>query len=144
MDIDIYHMHNLLRSMAYLDGVLLVRVGAYHEGVADKPLSYYTTADAFAFPLLAEGFRLSCFKSILRGTPVVTTDRPPMNEITSIGRFVKDPLDPVGLAEALSRIIRDAGKIVEGYVQLREKFSIGRFVCELEDSIKSAAEAASQ
>jgi glycosyltransferase involved in cell wall biosynthesis len=152
----------VLKSMAYLKGVLLVRVGKLElsrslydslpgsvksrviirEGVADELLPYYySAADVFAFPSLAEGFGLELLESAFCGTPVVTTDRPPMNEILPVGHFVRDPLDPAALAEALSRTIEDGDEVVKGYASLKERFSINRFVSEFEGSMRSAAEA---
>lgn len=154
------NIRTVLRSLAFLDSVKLVRVGKLEnslpvyrslpqdirerilirEDVPDELLPYYySAADAFLFPSLAEGFGLELLEAAFCGTPVVTTDAPPMNDIIPVGHFVKDPKDPEELAEAVRLTLRDRDDILESYVGLRHRFDVGRFVREFESALAEVA-----
>jgi len=155
------NISTVLRSLAFLDDVKLVRVGKLEnslpiyrslpqnvrerilirEDVPDELLPYYySAADAFLFPSLAEGFGLELLEAAFCGTPVVTTDAPPMNDIIPVGHLVKDPKDPKELAEAVRLTLRDRDDILESYVGLRRRFDVGRFVREFESALAEVAE----
>ena len=154
------NIRTVLRSLAFLDNVKLVRVGKLEnslrvyrslpqdirerilirEDVPDELLPYYySAADAFLFPSLAEGFGLELLEAAFCGTPVVTTDAPPMNEIIPVGHFVKDPMDPKKLAEAVRLTLRDRDDILESYGSLRRRFDVERFIRNFEGGILEAS-----
>ena len=153
------NISTVLRSLSYMDGVKLVRVGKLEnslhvyrslpqdirerilirEDVPDELPYHYSAADAFLFPSLAEGFGLKQLEAAFCGTPVVTTDAPPMNDIIPVGHLVKDPKDPKELAEAVRLTLRDRDDILESYVGLRRRFDVGRFVREFESALAEVA-----
>jgi len=154
------NISTVLRSLTFLDSVKLVRVGKLgnslpiyrslpqdireriliREDVPDELLPYYySAADAFLFPSLAEGFGLELLEAAFCGTPVVTTDAPPMNDIMPAGHFVKDPMDPEKLAEAVKLTLRDRDDILESYGSLRRRFDVERFISNFEGGILEAS-----
>jgi glycosyltransferase involved in cell wall biosynthesis len=154
------NIRTVLRSLAFLDNVKLVRVGKLEnslrvyrslpqdirerilirEDVPDELLPYYySAADAFLFPSLAEGFGLELLEAAFCGTPVVTTHAPPMNDIIPVGHFVKDPKDPKKLAEAVRLTLRDRDDILKSYVDLRRRFDVERFIREFESALAEVA-----
>jgi len=154
------NISTVLRSLSYLDGVKLIRVGKLEnslhvyrslpqdirerilirEDVPDELLPYYySAADAFLFPSLAEGFGLELLEAAFCGTPVVTTDAPPMNDIMPAGHFVKDPMDPEELAEAVRLILRDRNEIIKSYSVLKQRFDVKRFIHDFEGALVDVA-----
>jgi len=154
------NIRTVLRSLAFLDDVKLVRVGKLEnslhvyrslpqdirerilirEDVPDELLPYYySAADAFLFPSIAEGFGLELLEAAFCGTPVVTTDAPPMNYIIPVGHLVKDPKDPEELAEAVRLTLRDRDDILKSYGGLRRRFDVGRFIREFESALAEVA-----
>ena len=154
------NIRTVLRSLAFLDNVKLVRVGKLEnslrvyrslpqdirerilirEDVPDELLPYYySAADAFLFPSLAEGFGLELLEAAFCGTPVVTTDAPPMNDIIPVGHFVKDPMDPEELAEAVRLTLRDRNEIIKSYSILKQRFDVRRFIHDFEGALVDVA-----
>jgi len=74
----------------------------------DKP-ALYAGADVFVFPSDYEGFGLPVLEAISCGTPAVVTDAGSLPEIVGDGGICISVGDLNGLAQAMERILRDAG-----------------------------------
>jgi glycosyltransferase-like protein len=78
--------------------------------LADADLvAWYRSADALAFPSLAEGFGLAVLEALAADLPVVASDLPVFGEFLADGRDALLPTagDPKALAEALERVMTD-------------------------------------
>jgi glycosyltransferase-like protein len=81
--------------------------------------AWYRTADALAFPSLAEGFGLAVIEAMAADLPVVASDLPVFGEFLVDGRDALLPAagDPTALADALERVMtaeRLRAALVEG------------------------------
>jgi glycosyltransferase involved in cell wall biosynthesis len=75
---------------------------------ADLP-ALYRNAALFAFPSLYEGFGLPVLEAMACGVPVVCSNASSLPEVAGDAALLVDPLDTDGLAEALARVLEDAG-----------------------------------
>jgi len=98
----------------------------------------YSHAVALLYPSLEEGFGWPIVEAQACGCPVITTCRPPMNEVAGGAAILIDPSDPAaaadGIVEGLSRRdeLRAAGfRNVERY----KESSIARQYCALYEEI---------
>ncbi|GAB1858086.1 hypothetical protein MHTCC0001_29230 [Flavobacteriaceae bacterium MHTCC 0001] len=82
------------------------------SGVTDSVVdAFYTGADLFLFPSLAEGFGWPIAEAMASGTLVITTDEAPMNEVASkAGSYV--PLRPI-VKEEISEWANNASMVIE-------------------------------
>lgn len=67
----------------------------------------YSSAAAFVYPSLYEGFGLPVLEAMACGAAVVTSNTSSMAEIAGDAALLVDPLDVGALAQALSKILRD-------------------------------------
>jgi glycosyltransferase involved in cell wall biosynthesis len=82
-----------------------VRLTGY---VPDEDLpALYSLADAVVYPSLYEGFGLPVVEAMACGTPVVTSDRSSLPEVSGGAALLVDPLSPVAIAGALVRVLQD-------------------------------------
>lgn len=65
----------------------------------------YERAAIFAFPSLGEGFGIPVLEAMVRGIPVVTSDRTATAEVAGDAALRVNPLDSSAIAGALERII---------------------------------------
>lgn len=155
---------NFINSIKYIknDSIVYVRVGKLTyskkdfsnlpeslrkriliiEDVSDDSLPlYYNACDIFVFPSLAEGFGLELVEAHLSGNIIITTDRPPMNDliIPRATMLINNPLDPneiAGLIDRASTQYNDMKKmLMEGYTAYKERFSIEKFIKKIEDTL---------
>ncbi len=75
---------------------------------ADLP-AIYSGADVFVFPSLYEGFGLPPLEAMACGTPVVCSNAASLPEVVGDAAITVDPHDVEGLAEAIHRVLADAG-----------------------------------
>ena len=54
-----------------------------------------------------EGFGLPAAEAMVRGTPVVVSDRMSLPEVVGEGGLIVDPDDPEALADAVQRLLDD-------------------------------------
>jgi len=67
----------------------------------------YRRASAFIFPTLLEGFGKPSIEAMSFGVPVITSDEPPLNEITGGAACLIDPRSEQELADAMEKIVSD-------------------------------------
>lgn len=64
-------------------------------------------ADLFVFASSCENMPNTLVEAMASGLPIASSDRGPMPEILQDGGLYFDPLDPVSIAAAIERIVRD-------------------------------------
>jgi glycosyltransferase involved in cell wall biosynthesis len=69
----------------------------------------YRAATCVALPSLAEGFGLPVLEAMRRGVPVACADATALPEVAGDAALLFDPLDTGAIAEALQRLVTDAG-----------------------------------
>jgi glycosyltransferase involved in cell wall biosynthesis len=67
----------------------------------------YSSASAFLFPSLYEGFGLPPLEAMACGTPVVGSTTSSLPEVLGEAALYVDPLDVIGWAEAVQRVLED-------------------------------------
>jgi glycosyltransferase involved in cell wall biosynthesis len=91
----------------------------------DKP-ALYSSATAFLFPSLYEGFGLPPLEAMACGTPVIVSNASSLPEIVGEAGLQVDPAMPSAWAEAIRAVVTDASRRAEmgarGIAQA-EKFS---------------------
>jgi glycosyltransferase-like protein len=106
----------MLPSLGLQAGTDVVALGT----LADADLAaWYRSADALAFPSIAEGFGLAVIEALAADLPVVASDLPVFKEFLVDGRDALLPAagDPHALADALERVMTDGrlrGALVAG------------------------------
>jgi glycosyltransferase involved in cell wall biosynthesis len=87
---------------------------------ADLP-ALYRNATLFVFPSLYEGFGLPVLEAMACGVPVVCSNSSSLPEVAGDAALLVDPLDTGSLAQAMARVLEDAGlrrgMIARGLVQ---------------------------
>jgi glycosyltransferase involved in cell wall biosynthesis len=70
----------------------------------------YNMCDVFVMPSLQEGFPTVCCEALSCGTPVITSDRPSMNEVftNNVNAILTDPEDHVKMAKAIVKVLRNS------------------------------------
>ena len=80
------------------------------EGVSEDDLvQLYSSAVAFVFPSLAEGFGLPIIEAMQCGCPVITSSASCLPEIAGDAAILVDPLSAAEIAEAMLTTIDPAG-----------------------------------
>lgn len=69
----------------------------------------YAAAEAVVFPSLYEGFGLPVLEAMACGAPVACSDRSSLPEVAGDAALLFDPADHEAMAEAMRRLVRDAG-----------------------------------
>ncbi len=72
----------------------------------DQP-AVYAMASALLFPSLYEGFGLPVIEAMAAGCPVITSTGGALPEVAGDAALIVEPLDPVGLADAIRRVTSD-------------------------------------
>lgn len=78
------------------------------QSVAQDELAYwYTAAQCFAFPSVAEGFGLPPIEAMQCGTPVMASDIPAHRYSCGDAALFCDPYDPADMADKLEQILNE-------------------------------------
>lgn len=81
----------------------------YSAGLTEEELYYkYCVSDMLAFPTTYEGFGLPILEAQATGRPLLTSNIPPMNDISGGGAILVDPYSVVSIREGLLKIINDS------------------------------------
>jgi glycosyltransferase involved in cell wall biosynthesis len=103
-------MKPALRTIAQkhqLDGVLLEAVGLSNDHLQ----ALHSCALALLFPSLEEGFGWPILESQACGCPVVTTDRPPMNNVAGGAAILIDPAKTGESARTIADALQDTTRL---------------------------------
>jgi glycosyltransferase involved in cell wall biosynthesis len=105
----------------------------------DELQALYRSVDVYAFPSRYEGFGLPVLEAMAAGCPVVTTDIPVIDELVrhdENGWLVRYN-DASALAEGICAVLENpalrARLVAGGLRTIREQFSEGRLVAQIED-----------
>jgi glycosyltransferase involved in cell wall biosynthesis len=76
---------------------------------AEDVPTFFNAAEVFVYISYYEGFGLPIMEAMACGTPVVTSRGSALEEVAGDGALLVDPMDEASIAEALTRILSDAG-----------------------------------
>jgi glycosyltransferase involved in cell wall biosynthesis len=93
--VESYELHNFVTFTGYVSE-------------ADLP-ALYTGALCFVYPSYFEGFGLPPLEAMQCGTPVIAGERTSLPEVLGEAGILVDPFDEYALADAIARVIDDAG-----------------------------------
>ena len=80
------------------------------ERVGDEVLpALLRHARLFVFPSFAEGFGMPVAEAMASGVPVITSNTTSLPEVAGPGALLVDPTSPEALANAMTRLLSDAG-----------------------------------
>lgn len=77
---------------------------------AEELEGLYAAATCFVIPSLNEGFGLPILEAMRRGVPVVSGNASALPEVAGDAAEYFDPRDPVAMADALLRVLRDPAR----------------------------------
>jgi glycosyltransferase involved in cell wall biosynthesis len=76
------------------------------SNVPDESLAlWYNAADVFVFPSFYEGFGLPPLEAMACGTPVITSQRGAIPEVTGNAVLYADPCEPATIADRLFEVL---------------------------------------
>jgi glycosyltransferase involved in cell wall biosynthesis len=79
--------------------------------VSDADLAaLYASADAVAYPALAEGFGLPVLEAMAAGAPVLTSNRSSLPEVGGTVAAYADPTDTASIRDALAALLEDPAR----------------------------------
>ena len=93
--------------------------------VSDADLDVlYRFAECYVFPSLYEGFGLPPLEAMAKGTPVVCSDHPCMQDILGSAAFYENAKNSESFAEAISKVLDDKvlkeNLVAKGYEQIKK------------------------
>ena len=97
-----------LRRAAAAHGVA-GKVGFMPRLEANEMPLVYAGAEATLFLSLEEGFGLPPLESMACGTPVVCSNRPPMDRLFGSAAILVEPTDAAGIAHSIDRVLGEPG-----------------------------------
>jgi len=101
---------HLAARLAALEGEGVIRAGRVDD---ERLVELYRGALAFVYPSLYEGFGLPPLEAMACGVPVVVSDVSSLPEVVGDAGLRVDPRDAAGLAQAIGRLVADAGLAAE-------------------------------
>jgi glycosyltransferase involved in cell wall biosynthesis len=123
------------RELRRLVGVLGLRDRFLWLDWLDDTAPFYAAIDVFVSPSHSESFGLAILEAMVRGTPVVSTATEGARELLRPESPLVPVQDPVKLADAICRMLRDEDRTARGDELRRraaEKFSLDRMLDETE------------
>ncbi len=105
-----------------------VRENIHLVGYVDqrKLISFYTMANAFLYPSLAESFGLPMIEAMACKTPVITSNNTSMPEVSGGCALYVDPFNPKEIGEAIVNLLSDTSlhaKLVQCGLERSKDFS---------------------
>jgi glycosyltransferase involved in cell wall biosynthesis len=129
-----------LRTIAQkhqLDGVLLEAVGLSNDHLQ----ALHSCALALLFPSLEEGFGWPILESQACGCPVVTTDRPPMNNVAGGAAILIDPAKPGESARTIANALQDTTRLRSDGLRNAASYTADRMLEQCEALYREVASA---
>ena len=120
-------LREIARKHAISDAVLEA------TGLSNECLeALYSCALATLFPSIEEGFGWPIVEAQACGCPVVTTDRPPMNEVAGGAAILIDPANPEYAAWTVANALNDTAQMRADGLRKVESYSSARMLegCE--------------
>lgn len=109
--------------------------------VSDGELAaLYENALATVYVPIDEPFGLVALESLIQGTPVVVSQHGGMSEVVKDGEmgFLVDPLNPISIATAISRLLHNSHRAAEmgmnGRTHVLQDFTLEKFVRRFEET----------
>ena len=97
-------------AFAEVEKLGLAKEITFLERVADAELpALVRHARVFVYPSYAEGFGMPVLEAMASGVPVVTSHTTALVEVAAGAALTVDPDDPQGMADAIERLLFDAG-----------------------------------
>ena len=91
----------------------------------DKP-TIYALADLFVYPSFYEGFGFPVLEAMKMSTPVITSSRSSLPEVTSNAACLINPNDPLALSEGIYTVLKNnqlKNRLIENGLKQTSKFS---------------------
>ena len=114
-------------------------------GLSDEEMrDAYRTADILAFCSTYEGFGLPIIEAQSMGTPVVTSNLRPMNEVSGGAAALVDPFDVESIRQGIIRVIEDEDfrlKIVSDGLENAKRFAPEKIAKRYQDLYEEMVEA---
>lgn len=110
--------------------------------VTDSELAtLYQHSLGFVYPSLYEGFGLPVLEAMLRGTPVVTTTRGALLEVSSMHAIIVNPEDIEDIASGLERLVNGSidNQFIESARQYAKSFSWSSTALKTREVFKNVA-----
>ncbi|MFC7501998.1 glycosyltransferase family 4 protein [Nocardioides sp. GCM10030258] len=73
----------------------------------DELAGLYSSASAYVFPTMFEGFGLPVLEAMAAGCPVIGSDLPVLREVGGDAMVYFEPTSPVGIANAVRQVVGD-------------------------------------
>lgn len=122
----------------------VLRARIHHVGSPDNETlnALYSRARCLLFPSLEEGFGWPLIEAMSAGCPVLTNNRPPMNEIGGSVAAYLDPTDEAGAVQALATLLAEPAFVralrVSAGLQRAARFSAKIMVDEIINEYRRA------